>query len=32
MASSGMSLVRRAAEAVRGVPRWQKRLVVLTVG
>ncbi|GJM92931.1 hypothetical protein PR202_ga09439 [Eleusine coracana subsp. coracana] len=32
MASSGMSLVRRAAEAVRRTPRWQKRLVVLTVG
>ncbi|KAL6845265.1 hypothetical protein ACP4OV_024760 [Aristida adscensionis] len=32
MASSGMSLVRAAAEAVRRTPRWKRRLVVLTVG
>jgi hypothetical protein len=32
MASSGLSLVRRAAEAVRRTPRWQKGLVVFTVG
>uniref|UniRef100_A0ACD5W581 Uncharacterized protein n=1 Tax=Avena sativa TaxID=4498 RepID=A0ACD5W581_AVESA len=33
MASSGgLSLVRRAVDAVRRTPRWQKRLVVFTVG
>jgi len=32
MASSGLSLLRRAAEAVRRTPRWQKRLVFFTVG
>ncbi|XP_020183707.1 external alternative NAD(P)H-ubiquinone oxidoreductase B3, mitochondrial [Aegilops tauschii subsp. strangulata] len=32
MSTGGASLVRRALEAVRRTPRWQKRLVVLTVG
>nr|CAB3474463.1 unnamed protein product [Digitaria exilis] len=32
MASSGLSLVRRAAEAVRRTPRWRKRLIYFGVG
>uniref|UniRef100_A0A0D9WF80 NADH:ubiquinone reductase (non-electrogenic) n=1 Tax=Leersia perrieri TaxID=77586 RepID=A0A0D9WF80_9ORYZ len=30
--SGGLTLARRAVEAVRRTPRWQKRLLVLTVG
>ncbi|AQK99955.1 External alternative NAD(P)H-ubiquinone oxidoreductase B4 mitochondrial [Zea mays] len=32
MASNGSSLVRRAAAAVRRMPRWKKRLVFFAVG
>jgi hypothetical protein len=32
MASNGLSLVRRAAEAVRRTPRWKKGLVFFAVG
>ncbi|KAG8078152.1 hypothetical protein GUJ93_ZPchr0007g3087 [Zizania palustris] len=32
MSSGGLSLARRAVEALRRTPRWQKRLVIVTVG